>query len=96
MNGDSWWFLVGFLGQGLFTMRFVVQWLHSERQRRSVVPLPFWYLSIGGGLTLLLYAIHRKDPVFIVGQFLGVFIYLRNLFLIRQERLAGKASQHAQ
>ncbi|HSH27868.1 MAG TPA: lipid-A-disaccharide synthase N-terminal domain-containing protein, partial [Wenzhouxiangella sp.] len=61
------WLAVGFFGQALFSARFLVQWIASERARRSVVPLAFWLLSIGGGLTLLIYAIHRRDPVFIVG-----------------------------
>lgn len=80
------WLAVGFVGQALFTMRFVVQWLHSERMRRSVVPEAFWYFSLLGGATLLAYAIYRKDPVFIVGQAAGLFIYLRNLYFILRER----------
>lgn len=80
------WLVVGFAGQALFFMRFLVQWLHSERVRRSVIPVAFWYFSIAGGLVLLAYAIHTRDPVFIVGQFGGVFIYARNLQLIVRER----------
>jgi lipid-A-disaccharide synthase-like uncharacterized protein len=76
----------GFAGQVLFSMRFIVQWLASERAGRSVVPVVFWYFSIAGGLTLLLYAVYRLDPVFIVGQALGLFVYLRNLWLIRREK----------
>jgi len=88
------WLVVGFAGQALFTMRFVVQWIQSERQRRSIVPVAFWYFSLGGGLTLLAYAIHRADPVFIVGQGAGVFIYLRNLHLIyKQGRPASSATE---
>jgi len=86
MDRDTWWLLVGFLGQGLFMMRFVIQWLHSERARKSVVPLAFWYFSVLGGVTLLVYSVYRKDPVFISGQVLGIAIYLRNLYLIRAER----------
>lgn len=89
MDSDAWWLIIGFAGQALFMMRFVIQWLHSERQRRSVVPVAFWYFSVLGGLTLLVYSVHRRDPVFIAGQLLGVFIYLRNLFLIKAERAAG-------
>ena len=63
-----------------------MQWLVSERQKKSVMPLAFWFLSIGGGLTLLTYAIYRKDPVFIVGQSFGLFVYLRNLQMIARER----------
>ncbi len=83
----SWpWLAVGFVGQALFSARFLVQWIASERARRSVVPLAFWLLSLGGGLTLLIYAIHRHDPVFIVGQAGGLLIYTRNLMLIYGER----------
>lgn len=77
---------LGFLAQGLFSARFFVQWIASERAGRSVVPLSFWLFSIAGGGLLLLYAIFRKDPVFIVGQGAGLIIYLRNLFLIYKER----------
>ena len=77
---------IGFAGQGLFAMRFIVQWLTSEGQGRSVIPIAFWYFSIGGGAVLLLYAIWRQDPVIICGQGLGLFIYLRNLFLIHKSR----------
>jgi lipid-A-disaccharide synthase-like uncharacterized protein len=83
---DPIWLAVGFLGQGLFSARFIVQWLKSEKLKKSVVPLAFWYFSLAGGLVLLAYAIHRTDPVFIVGQAAGVFIYLRNLHLIHRER----------
>lgn len=74
--------IIGFAGQGLFAMRFIIQWLTSEKQARSVIPLAFWYFSIGGGAVLLLYALWRKDPVIICGQGLGLFIYVRNLYLI--------------
>lgn len=80
------WLGVGFLGQALFGSRFLIQWLASERLGRSHIPLAFWYLSIAGGVTLLSYAIYRADPVFILGQVTGVFIYARNLYLIRRER----------
>jgi lipid-A-disaccharide synthase-like uncharacterized protein len=80
--------VIGFSGQALFSARFLVQWIASERQGRSVVPVAFWYFSIAGGLTLLGYAIYRMDPVFILGQGMGVFIYLRNLHLIRREHAA--------
>ena len=86
MNIESLWLAVGFTGQALFSMRFLVQWLQSERLRRSVIPTAFWYFSLGGGVTLLAYAIHRKDPVFILGQLVGVFIYARNLHLVIRER----------
>ena len=87
------WLVVGFLGQAMFTMRFAIQWLASEKVGRSVIPVAFWYFSLGGGLILLTYAIYREDPVFILGQGTGVFIYLRNLFLIRRENAAAAASE---
>ena len=76
---------VGFGGQLLFAMRFIVQWITSEGAKRSVIPVMFWYFSIGGGMVLLLYAIWRQDPVIICGQGLGLFIYLRNLYFIRRD-----------
>ena len=81
--------IIGFAGQGLFAMRFIIQWLKSEDEGRSVIPLAFWYFSIGGGMVLFLYALWRKDPVIICGQGLGLFIYLRNLYLIYRERQQG-------
>lgn len=84
--GEFWWVVFGLLGQLMFTGRFLVQWIASERAKKSVMPVVFWYFSIAGGLILLAYAIYRKDPVFVLGQSLGVFIYARNLWLIRRER----------
>jgi lipid-A-disaccharide synthase-like uncharacterized protein len=92
MDSELWWLLAGFGGQSLFMMRFVLQWLHSERRRRSVIPVSFWYFSIAGALVLLVYSVHRQDPVFIAGQLLGMAIYLRNLVLIRAERAAEPRS----
>ena len=80
----SGWLLVGLLGQALFTGRFLVQWVASEIKKKSVVPRAFWWLSIAGGLVLLAYAIHRGDPVFILGQAGGLIVYLRNLVLLRK------------
>ena len=80
------WLTIGLIGQGLFSARFLVQWLASERAGRSVIPHLFWYLSLAGGLTLLAYALYRRDPVFIIGQATGAFIYSRNLWLIAAER----------
>ena len=88
MSVDRIWLVIGFLGQALFSARFLVQWVASERARRSIVPHAFWFLSLAGGATLLSYAIYREDPVFIVGQGAGLFIYLRNLVLIRREAAA--------
>ena len=76
--------IVGFGGQFLFAMRFIIQWIKSEGEKKSVIPLAFWYFSIGGGLVLLLYALWRKDPVIICGQGLGLFIYARNLYFIHR------------
>lgn len=84
------WVIVGLGAQLLFSMRFIIQWIASEKQRRSVVPELFWWFSISGGLTLLAYAIHRQDPVFILGQALGVVIYVRNLWLIYAEKRASR------
>ncbi|MGP3778906.1 lipid-A-disaccharide synthase N-terminal domain-containing protein [Halanaerobium saccharolyticum] len=80
------WIIIGFVGQAMFTLRFVIQWIASEKAKKSIVPNAFWYFSIAGSLTLLVYAIHRRDPVFIVGQSTGSFIYLRNLYLIKKNR----------
>src|SRR5207248_3311150 len=79
------WIGIGFLGQFLFMMRFFWQWIQSERQRRSIIPIAFWYFSLAGGMTLFAYAVHRRDPVFITGQSLGLLVYTRNLLLIRRE-----------
>ena len=78
------WLIVGFVGQALFSMRFLVQWIYSERRRASVIPVAFWYFSLAGGATLFSYALFRQDPVFIVGQGTGIFIYLRNLYFIHR------------
>ncbi len=86
MSTHVTWLAIGLVGQALFSMRFLLQWLYSEWHRRSVVPTSFWYFSIAGGVTLLAYAIYRQDPVFIVGQLTGVFIYGRNLYFVARER----------
>jgi lipid-A-disaccharide synthase-like uncharacterized protein len=80
------WILFGFVAQVMFMMRFVVQWVASERARRSVMPVAFWFFSVAGGALLFVYAIYRQDPVFIAGQGAGLFIYLRNIWLIHRER----------
>ncbi|MCK6454068.1 MAG: lipid-A-disaccharide synthase N-terminal domain-containing protein [Alphaproteobacteria bacterium] len=79
---ENIWLAIGFLGQGLFSARFIVQWITSERQRRSVIPVAFWWFSLAGGVTLLAYAIWRLDPVFIAGQSAGLVVYVRNLYFI--------------
>jgi lipid-A-disaccharide synthase-like uncharacterized protein len=80
------WIAIGFAGQILFFMRFFVQWLASEKAKKSIIPEAFWYFSVGGGCILLAYAIWRMDPVFIVGQGAGLFIYARNIYLIRADK----------
>lgn len=92
MNEAAIWIAVGFAGQALFSARFIVQWLASERAGRSIVPQAFWYFSLGGSLILLAYALHRADPVFIAGQSAGLAIYLRNIHLVAVERRAGRAA----
>lgn len=89
MNSDTLWLALGFVGQMLFAMRFVLQWLASEQRKQSIVPTSFWYFSIGGSLALLAYSLHRLDPVFIIGQAAGTFIYLRNLQLIHRHLRLG-------
>ena len=86
MRDNILWLIIGFGGQAMFSMRFLIQWLSSERKKRSFIPVAFWYFSLAGGLMLLSYAIYRKDPVFIIGQAGGVLIYARNLQLIARER----------
>ena len=76
------WVILGFVAQAFFTMRFVVQWIASERARKSVMPVAFWFFSVGGGALLLVYALYRKDPVFIAGQAPGLVVYLRNVYFI--------------
>ena len=94
MTQSSIWLSIGFLGQSLFSMRFFVQWIVSERSRKSVVPKAFWYFSILGGVTLLTYAIHQRDLVFMVGQASGLLIYGRNVMLTRQRAApTGEAVQ---
>jgi len=80
---EKMWLGVGFLAQLMFSMRFIVQWIASERARRSIVPETFWYFSLVGGAMLLAYAIYRLDPVFILGQAMGLVIYSRNIYFIR-------------
>ena len=88
------WIIVGFIAQGLFFMRFFVQWIISEREGKSVVPLAFWIFSVLGGTMLLIYAIHRRDPVFIFGQAGGLVIYARNLMLIHKSKKREKEKKN--
>ena len=85
----SLWIAVGFVGQFFFFSRFLVQWIASEKAKRSVLPNAFWFFSVVGGSILLVYAIHRKDPVFILGQAIGLFVYFRNLWFVYQGKKAG-------
>ncbi|MCZ6744933.1 MAG: lipid-A-disaccharide synthase N-terminal domain-containing protein [Alphaproteobacteria bacterium] len=90
MDTPTFWLAIGFMGQALFSARFLIQWISSEKQKKSVIPVAFWYFSLGGGVTLLSYAIFRLDPVFIVGQAGGLLVYSRNLyFVLRDRRQAG-------
>ena len=82
----NWWLLIGYAGQALFSMRFIVQWVASERVGRSVIPLAFWFFSIGGGVLLLVYALYIRDPVFTIGQGMGLCVYSRNLYFVFRER----------
>ena len=84
--------IVGFGGQALFASRFIIQWIKSEGAKKSVIPVAFWYFSIGGGAVLLLYAIWRQDPVIMCGQGLGLFIYARNLYFIIRSAKEAKAN----
>src|SRR3981081_3158412 len=89
----DWWLALGFLAQGLFTARFLVQWIASERAGKSVVPIAFWFFSVGGGALVRVYALYRRDPVFIAGQAFGVFVYARNLhFELRDRRRQTSAT----
>ncbi|MGH8147455.1 MAG: lipid-A-disaccharide synthase N-terminal domain-containing protein [Rhodanobacteraceae bacterium] len=83
-NYNSLWIAFGFLGQALFGLRFLVQWLYSEKQGKSRIPNAFWYLSVAGGVTLLAYAIHRHEIVFIIGESITLFVFLRNLQFLRR------------
>ena len=90
LDGLAW---VGIVAQLLFTMRFVVQWVASERAGKSVIPFAFWIFSLGGGTLLFVYALYRRDPVFIVGQGLGFFIYVRNIVLVLRERKGAQSAE---
>lgn len=85
------WLLFGLLGQAMFFSRFLVQWIASERARKSVVPMLFWYLSIVGGLITLVYAIYREEIVWVLGQTVGTFVYLRNIYFRRLEKASAKS-----
>ncbi len=83
---NTFWLVLGFVAQALFSARFILQWIASERAGKSVMPVVFWYLSISGSVLLLAYAVYRQDPVFILGQSAGLIVYFRNLYLIGREK----------
>ena len=85
----DFWLILGFVGQAMFTMRFLLQWIASEKKKESVIPVSFWYFSLVGGLIVLFYAIHRMDPVFILAYLPGNFIYFRNLYFIYKKKKAS-------
>lgn len=85
-RAEIFWLSVGLIGQALFFSRFVIQWLASEKEGRSIMPVSFWYFSLGGSVLLLAYSLYRVDPIFILGFSLNMIIYLRNLALIKKER----------
>ncbi|CAH1661270.1 conserved membrane hypothetical protein [Hyphomicrobiales bacterium] len=87
----DFWLVLGLFGQMLFGARFIVQWLVSEKEGRSVIPVAFWFFSIGGGLITLAYGLHQREPVIILGQALSIFIYVRNLMLISRNKRRGKS-----
>ena len=88
------WLIVGFTGQALFSARFLIQWLASERAKQSVIPVIFWYFSIFGGTTLFIYALHKQDPVFIVGQGTGLLIYARNLYFVLRTKSSLQSAKN--
>ena len=94
MTTDQAWIAIGLLGQAFFSARFIVQWIASERLKQSVIPVQFWYWSLGGGVTLLAYAIYRLDPIFILGQAAGLVVYARNLYFIHHTAGHHARSSH--
>ncbi len=88
MNINNWniFLIIGLIGQGLFSMRFIIQWIASEKAKKSVIPFSFWIFSLLGSILLLIYALYKKDPVFILGQAPNVLIYSRNIYLIKKKR----------
>lgn len=87
--GEFWWVIVGLAGQLMFSARFLIQWIMSERAKRSVMPIAFWYFSLAGGVILFAYAVYRRDPVFMLGQATGLIVYIRNLWLIHAAKRAA-------
>ncbi|MFA6040599.1 MAG: lipid-A-disaccharide synthase N-terminal domain-containing protein [Methylophilus sp.] len=89
--GDFTWLCIGLVGQALFMMRFIVQWIHSERHQQSIIPVSFWYFSLIGGITVLAYGFHKAEPVIILGQLPGTIVYARNLMLISRHKKKSNA-----
>ena len=87
ISSDQLWLLFGFFFQSFFALRFVIQWIASEKNKASIIPLSFWYLSLIGSIGVLIYSIKIKDPVFIVGQLFGSIVYIRNLILINKKNI---------
>lgn len=94
ISSELLWVLFGFLGQFVFFLRFVLQWICSEREGKSIVPVGFWYLSIFGAMMIFIYAFYRKDPVFLAGQGIAMLIYVRNLMLIRKQGIVKDKNGH--
>ena len=86
LSTEAMWVGIGFFGQALFFSRWLLQWFVSERKAESNIPIPFWYMSLGGSVIVLSYALYREDPVFIAGQSVGAVVYLRNLMLIHRNQ----------
>lgn len=89
---EKFWVVLGMIGQLMFTMRFVIQWIASERAKKSVMPTAFWFFSIAGSLILLIYSIYRRDPVFILGQSFGMIVYFRNIALIIKHKKSSSGN----
>ena len=94
-TNDDMWLVIGFAAQTLFFMRFLVQWIVSEKSGKSVIPDVFWYFSLSGGLVLFVYSIHKQDPVFMMGQGIGLIVYVRNIMLVWRERRRQRATPSA-
>lgn len=92
---DLIWLCIGLVGQSLFMMRFIVQWIHSERHKQSLIPISFWYFSLIGGLTVLAYGFHKAEPVIILGQLPGTIVYARNLMLIKRNKNASAINDNS-
>ncbi|KAA3519371.1 lipid A biosynthesis protein [Agrobacterium vitis] len=92
-TNDLIWLALGVIAQLMFSLRFIIQWLVSEKQKRSVIPAAFWWFSVIGGIMLLAYGIHRGEPIIMLGQGLGIIVYIRNLMLLHQGRKTDLPSE---